>query len=109
MAEYEIPPHLDGILTTFALTLAPEYDAVIAKAAKALSPGGRFVILDLKLPDKYRSWLVKLAVLITKPFGVTLAMEQRHPWESAHRYFAKTTYDELYGGFAYICVGQVAG
>ena len=38
---------LDGVVSTFALTLVPEYAQVIRNAVSALVPGGRFVILDL--------------------------------------------------------------
>lgn len=60
------------MLSTFALTLVPEYESVIDKAAQALSNEGRMVLLDFKQPEKWPIWLVKLFVFITRPFGVTL-------------------------------------
>ncbi len=47
-AVYRFSEHIDGIISTFALTLVPEYDRVIQKGAAALSPNARFVIVDFK-------------------------------------------------------------
>ncbi len=62
--------------------------------------------LDLKKPDKYPLWLVRLGVLITKPFGVSLDLMDRKPWEALKRYFPSVSVQEVYGGFAYIAVGE---
>ncbi|MFQ5344145.1 MAG: class I SAM-dependent methyltransferase, partial [Anaerolineae bacterium] len=40
---------VDGVLSTFALSLMPAYEEIIRKSAQALTSGGRLVILDLKL------------------------------------------------------------
>ncbi len=47
---FEFPNKVDGIISTFAITLIPEFDDVIRKGAEALEPGGRFVVLDFKRP-----------------------------------------------------------
>ena len=107
-AGFEFPERVDGILSTFALTMVPEYDLVIQHGARALSPGQRFVILDLKKPENIPAWLVQVGVWITKPFGVTLDQAERHPWESIRKYFSHTTFKALYFGLAYIAVGEAA-
>lgn len=50
-AAYVFPSPVDGILSTFALTLVPEFDEAIRNGALALPPGKRFVILDFKRPS----------------------------------------------------------
>lgn len=105
-AEYEFPDSVDGILSTFAITLIPEYDKVIKNGAHALTPGKRFVILDFKLPSNWLSFLAPLGVFITKPFGVSIEMASRHPWESLNEYLKNSTMNELYGGFSYIATGE---
>lgn len=105
-AEYHFEQNIQGVISTFALTLVPEYEKVIEHAAQALAPGGRMVVLDLKLPEKWPLWLTRLGMLITRPFGVTLDLSERKPWETMHKYFTHVTTSELYGGFAYITVGQ---
>ncbi len=78
-ALFDFPTGVDGIISTFALTLVPEFDKVIQNGSEALAAGGRWVILDFKLPS---SWLARLApflVFLTKPFGVSLELAMRHP------------------------------
>jgi ubiquinone/menaquinone biosynthesis C-methylase UbiE len=105
VAEYDYPPALDGILSTFALTLVPEFDDVVRRGARALAPGGRFAVLDFKRPERAPEWLVRLGVLLNRPFGVTLDLAERHPWESVVRHLTDCRIVELCHGFAYLCVG----
>jgi len=105
-AAYEFPGRADGILSTFAITLMPEYDEVIKSGAAALGSGKRFVILDFKKPDAWPTWLIKFFVFITRPFGVSIDLAERHPWKSINRYLTPVQYHELYFGGLYICVGE---
>jgi len=105
-AAYEFPPALDGILSTFALTMVPEFDDVVRRGADALAPGGRFVVLDVKRPARAPSWLVRAGVLVNRPFGVTLDLAERHPWESVARHLRNPRLSEFYHGFAYLAVGE---
>jgi ubiquinone/menaquinone biosynthesis C-methylase UbiE len=105
-ALYSFPEHIDGIISTFAITLVPEYDRVIQKGAAALSPNARFVIVDFKKPDKWPMWMIKLFVILTRPFGVSLDIADRHPWESVARYMTIVEFRELYFGALYMCVGE---
>jgi demethylmenaquinone methyltransferase/2-methoxy-6-polyprenyl-1,4-benzoquinol methylase len=103
---YQFPDTVSGILSTFAMTLIPEYDEIIQKGAAALPPGKRFVILDFKKPENWPMWLVKLFVIVTRPFGVMLDLAERHPWESIDRYMTTIEFRELYFGVIYLCVGK---
>lgn len=105
-AQYQFPENVNGIMSTFAITFVHEYDSIIKNGGKALKPGGRFVILDLKLPENLPFWLVQLGVWITSPFGVTLEAGRRHPWESIEKYLTETSFTEFYMGFTYISVGE---
>lgn len=107
-ARYRFPRGVNGILSTFAITFVPEYDRVIHTGSRALAPGGRFVILDLKKPEGWPMWLIRFAVFLTKPFGVTLELADRHPWESIERYFANVSFEELCVGAVYLSVGEAA-
>jgi len=104
-AAFEFPRPVEGVISTFALTLVPEYDRVIEHAAAALRSGKRMVILDFKLPN-WPAWLINLFVILTRPFGVTRDLGGRHLWQSVDRYFASVTFKELYFGGIYICAGQ---
>jgi len=64
------------------------------------------VIVDFKKPDKWPMWLLKLFVIFTRPFGVSLDLADRHLWESVARYITLIEFKELYFGGIYLCVGQ---
>jgi len=103
---YSFPEHVDGIISTFAITLIPEYDRIIKKGAKVLSPGKRLVVLDFKMPDSWPMWLIKFFVIITRPFGVTLDLTDRHPWESIERYLVLKEFKSFYFGGIYVAAGE---
>jgi len=105
-AKYVFSSDINGIYSTFALTLIPEYEAIIERASHALASGGRFVVLDFKKPERWPLWIVKFGVAITKPFGVSLDLAERKPWEDMKKYFSKVTVTEMFGGFVYIVVGE---
>lgn len=106
--QYKLPENVDGILSTFALTLMPEYDQIIRNGSKALATGKRFVVADFKKPENYSSWLINLGVTISKPFGVSLDLGDRHPWESIEKYYKNFNMKEIYWGFVYIASGEAA-
>lgn len=106
LATYTIPRGVDGILSTLALTLVPEYDAVVEHASLALAPGGRLAVFDLKRPDGWPEALVRLAAWLNSPYGVSLELAARHPWESVQRYLTEVEYREFYLGAVYLSVGE---
>ena len=107
---YVFPPAVDGILSTFALTLVPDFDEVVKMGAVALLPGKRFVLLDFKMPS---GWFMTksaplLAALLTGPFGGNIEMASRRPWQSLAKHLSLTQLTNLYFGGAYIAVGEKA-
>jgi demethylmenaquinone methyltransferase/2-methoxy-6-polyprenyl-1,4-benzoquinol methylase len=105
-ASFQFPHGARGIISTFAITLSPDFDEIIQNGCKVLSPGGRWVILDFKLPSSWLSRLAPFLVFLTRPFGVSMELATRHPWESIDRYLNNTSLTELYGGFVYIATGD---
>jgi len=103
---FRFPPGVDGILSTFALTLEPDYDQVIQRGAEALRPGRRWVVLDLKLPSNWLRYLAPALIVLVRPFAVSAAVAKRRPWESLHRQLKHVNMQELYFGVAYIAVGE---
>ena len=59
-AGFDFPEEVNAILSTYAMTQVPECADVIAHGAKALSGGGRWVVLDLKVPGN-TPWLASAA------------------------------------------------
>jgi demethylmenaquinone methyltransferase/2-methoxy-6-polyprenyl-1,4-benzoquinol methylase len=108
-ATFTFPADVAGIISTFALTLVPEFDRVILNGCRALKPGKRWAITDLKMPSN--ALLVKLVVpllevTLLRPFGGTVEMANRHPWESMQKYLQNVEMSEYWGGMIYIAVGE---
>src|SRR5450755_2594045 len=49
-ADFDFPAEVDAILSTYALSQVPDCAEVIAHGAAALCEGGRWAVLDLKVP-----------------------------------------------------------
>jgi demethylmenaquinone methyltransferase/2-methoxy-6-polyprenyl-1,4-benzoquinol methylase len=80
-ARYEFPPNVDGILSTFALTLVPQCRRAVENGCRALRPGGRFSVLDMAWPDGW-SFHWRHMVFFLRSYGVTRGTLERRAWES---------------------------
>jgi demethylmenaquinone methyltransferase/2-methoxy-6-polyprenyl-1,4-benzoquinol methylase len=105
-ATFRFPGRTDGVLSTYALTLVPAFDEVIRRAAAALAPGKRMVVVDFKAPERWPTWVLRAIVPLLRPFGVTLGLKDRHPWESMRRHFRTVDVREHYLGTTYVAVGE---
>jgi demethylmenaquinone methyltransferase/2-methoxy-6-polyprenyl-1,4-benzoquinol methylase len=109
-ARFVFPARVDAILSTYALTQVPECAAVIAHGAKALSGGGRWVVLDLKVPGNTPGWLAKLGTAIVRPFASVDEWIMRRPWEvirtAIQEELADLSWTELFFGTAFLAVGS---
>ena len=107
--QYTFPSDVDGIISTYALSLIPECGEVICKSAQALRPGGRWVVLDLKVPDRWPKWLVSLILPLVRPFAVTDEWLARRPWETIQQAFydclTHVSLTEMYFGLSFIVSG----
>jgi demethylmenaquinone methyltransferase/2-methoxy-6-polyprenyl-1,4-benzoquinol methylase len=108
-AEFEFPTGIDAILATYPHALLPNSRQVIAHGAAALSAGGRWVVLDLKVPDKLPRWLAQLGIAT---LGRSTSLEEwvvRRPWEAIRvamqDTLADVSWSELLFGIAYLAVG----
>ena len=106
-AEFRFPPGVRRIVSTAGLTLVPEYDRIVADAARALGPGGRFVVYDFKIPEDWPEWRIELQMRIRARFGQTRDLQERRPWESVARYFPIHSMEELYSGLAFLAIGEI--
>lgn len=105
-AQYAFPDRVNAILSTYALTLVPSYDDVIRRGAEALAAGGRFVVVDFKAPRAWPEVLLHAIVPLLRPFGVTLDLRTRHPWESLAEHLNLVVMEERYLGMTYIAAGE---
>jgi demethylmenaquinone methyltransferase/2-methoxy-6-polyprenyl-1,4-benzoquinol methylase len=109
-AEFEFSTGVDAILATYPHALLPQPGQVIAHGAAALSPGGRWVVLDLKVPDNLPRWLARLGIATV---GRSASLEEwmvRRPWEAIRVAMQDTLADvswtELLFGIAYLAIGS---
>jgi ubiquinone/menaquinone biosynthesis C-methylase UbiE len=109
-AEFDFPTEVDAILCAYALTQIPECGEVIARGVAALSGGGRWVVLDLKIPDKTPRWLAQLGTAIVRPFASIDEWIMRHPWEAIRaamqEELADLCWTELSFGTAFLAAGS---
>jgi len=109
-AEFDFPAEVDAILCTYALSHVPESGDVIAHGAAALSPGGRWVVLDLKAPDNAPRWLAQLGITLVRPFGSIDEWIARRPWEAIRTAMedglTDLSWTELVFGTAFLAVGS---
>ena len=109
-AEFDFPSEVDAILSTYALSQVPECGDVIAHGAAALSHGGRWVVLDLKVPDNAPRWLAQLGIAIARPFGSIDEWIARRPWEAIRVAMQDRLVDlswtELVFGTAFLAAGS---
>ena len=103
--DYTFPQALDGVLSTFAITLVPGCQKVIERAIGALAPGGRIAILDFKRPD-WPDWMIQAYLPLVRLFGGTLEMTRRRPWVAVERACDETKFTELYKGGVFLSVGR---
>jgi ubiquinone/menaquinone biosynthesis C-methylase UbiE len=101
-AAFEFPAEIDAILSTYALTQVPGCGEVIARGAAALRPGGRAVVLDLKLPDSAPKRLARI--------GISAEWIARRPWDEIRSAMEAELIDvswrELFAGTAFLAAGS---
>lgn len=109
-ADFVFPSKVDAILSTYALSQVPECAEVIARGGAALSSGGRWVVLDLKVPDRSPRWLTQLSIATVGRFGALEEWVLRRPWETIRaamrEELADLTWTELCFGSAFLAAGS---
>jgi ubiquinone/menaquinone biosynthesis C-methylase UbiE len=109
-ADFDFPTEVDAILSTYALSQVPECAEVIAHGAAALSGGGRWVVLDLKVPANTPRWLAHVGTAVVRPFASIDEWILRRPWEviraAMQEELADLSWIELFFGTAFLAAGS---
>jgi demethylmenaquinone methyltransferase/2-methoxy-6-polyprenyl-1,4-benzoquinol methylase len=109
-AGFDFPAGVKAILSTYAMTQVPECAEVIAHGAKALPGGGRWVVLDLKVPGNTPGWLAQLGTAMVRPFASIDEWIMRRPWEAIRaamqEELADLSWTELFFGTAFLAAGS---
>jgi len=108
-ADFDFPAEVNAVLSTYALSQVPECAEVIAHGAAALSGGGRWVVLDLKVPDNAPGWLVQPGTAIVRRFASIDEWIMRRPWQTIRaamqEQLADVSWTELFFGTAFLAAG----
>jgi demethylmenaquinone methyltransferase/2-methoxy-6-polyprenyl-1,4-benzoquinol methylase len=109
-AGFDFPAGVNAILSTYAMTQVPECADVIAHGAKALSGGGRWAVLDLKVPGNTPGWLAQLGTATVRPFASIDEWIMRRPWEAIRvamqEELTDLSWTELFFGTAFLAAGS---
>jgi ubiquinone/menaquinone biosynthesis C-methylase UbiE len=109
-AGFDFPAEADAILSTYALTQVPECAEVIAHGAAALAAGGRWAVLDLKVPGRTPGWLTRLGTATVRPFASIDQWLTRRPWEAIRvamrEELTDVAWTELFFGTAFLVAGS---
>ncbi|HYY19669.1 MAG TPA: methyltransferase domain-containing protein [Streptosporangiaceae bacterium] len=108
-ASFGFPAGADAILSTYALTQVPECAEVIAHGTAALAAGGRWAVLDLKVPGRTPGWLAQVGTATVRPFAAIDQWMMRRPWETIRAAMQEQltdfTWTELFFGTAFLAAG----
>ena len=109
-ADFDFPTGLDAIVSTYALSQVPECADVIANGAAALRAGGRWAVLDLKVPNETPRWVAQLGTAVVRPFASIDEWITRRPWEAIRdtmqEELTDLTWTELCFGTAFLAAGS---
>ena len=107
ISDYQPPSETDAIISTFAMEMRPDYDAIIERLTDSLSSGGRIATTGMRNPARWPEWLIRLGTQVVKIFGVSNAYRDLRPWESIEAHTADTLYLESHAGVIYLAAGTV--
>ncbi len=109
-AEFVFPAEVDAILSTYAMTQMPDCNQVIAHGAAALCGAGRWVVLDLKIPDSTPAWLTRHGAAAVPTSASLDEWIARRPWKSIRTAMEEGLVDaswtELCFGTAFLASGS---
>jgi ubiquinone/menaquinone biosynthesis C-methylase UbiE len=110
-SQFEFPPRVDAVLSTYALTLVPCCGRVVSNAAEALSPGGRLVVLDMAWPQYCPLWW-RHVLFFLRSYGVSADVLKRRPWEVVQKAMEQSlrgvSLRHFWFGFFYLASGTAA-
>jgi len=107
--QLQLAEPVDTVLCTFAIGLFPSPRPALERMVAALRPGGRILIADCKLFERWYGFGINPVLkYLTRPwvpsieryFGVT-------PWRDLQELLGEIRYEEQFGGLVYLAWGEI--
>lgn len=102
--QFELPHGCAAIVSTFGLEMVRGYDAVIGRAANALTDRGGLGLVGMKYPERWPNPLVRMAEVLVRPFGASRDYRDFQPWKAASCHLNRLKFEEHMAGAAYSCI-----
>lgn len=104
--EFEFPVEINSLISTGVFGYLDDRENVLEKIYKSLLNNGKVVIVDGKRPQRWPSFLFKLFVKLSSPYGLTESYFDNNTPELVSRLFKNVTFEDMYGGLLYITSGE---
>jgi demethylmenaquinone methyltransferase/2-methoxy-6-polyprenyl-1,4-benzoquinol methylase len=103
-AQLDLGQQFDAVLCTLATTVVPGWQAALERAAAHLKPGGRLVLSDFCLSERWYAQFFNWYVDLLGAIGG--ADVGRRAWELLPRYLVNVGREDLLFGFLYVAWGE---
>ena len=104
--EYEFPVGINSLISTGVFGYLEQREHVLKKIYKSLLNNGKVVIVDGKRPQRWPSFLFKVFVKLSSPYGLTESYFDNNTPKLVSRLFQNVTFEDMYGGLLYITSGE---
>lgn len=104
--EYHIPARINGVISTGVFGYLNKRERVLENIYKSLVDHSRVVIVDGKRPQKWPSFLFKIFVNLSSPYGLTQSYFDHNTPNLVSSLFQNVTFEEMYGGLLYTVSGE---
>ena len=109
IATYQPPPDTTAVISTFAIEMRPDYDAIIKRLATTIRPGGRIAVTGLRHADHWPAWLSDTGSRFMRFFGVNDSYRSHRPWQAIENHTEDAIYAESHAGVVYLAAGNSPG
>jgi demethylmenaquinone methyltransferase/2-methoxy-6-polyprenyl-1,4-benzoquinol methylase len=104
--QFHIPAGINGVISTGVFGYLNAREKVLENICESLVEHGRVVIVDGKRPQNWPSFLFKLFVKLSSPYGLTESYFDASTPDLVSRLFQNVTFEDMYGGLLYITSGE---
>jgi len=104
--EYEIPAGINGVISSGVFGYLNKREQVLENIYRSLVHHGKVVIVDGQRPKKWPSFLFRIFVKLSSPYGLTESYFDNNTSELVSRLFSNVTFEEIYSGMLYITSGE---